>query len=167
MERPWGQGTKEGLWPIVSEKLRPSGQHLTWNSVLPTTTDLSLEVAPSSVESSNQTAALAYCLITDCKWPKGSGRTLGHTPLQESEAHCRLEDWSNFPGNPREAAHQSPWGILGSAQLTCQRRGAYFKVSPSAMDPYSLHTTSHSQMYTSSHDWILTCRSWDNKCLLS
>lgn len=76
---------------------------------------------------------------------------LAHTPLQESKAQRTLGDWSNFPDNPRKAAGQYPWDIWDSAQLNCQRTGAYSKVrrsricllsmiSPSAMPPYALHT---------------------------
>lgn len=76
---------------------------------------------------------------------------LAHTPLQESKAQRTLGDWSNFPDNPRKAADQYPWDIWDSAQLNCQRTGAYSKVrrsricllsmiSPSAMPPYALHT---------------------------
>lgn len=167
MERPWWQGTKESLWPTVSEKLRPSGQQLTRSSVLPATTGVSLEVAPPSVEPSNQTAAqLTIWLQTpsDLKaeakhWDTLSYKSQKHTADWKTGAISQVTP-EKQPINPLGAS----WD---SAQLTCQRRGAYFKVSPSAMDPYSLHTTSHSRMYTSSHDWILTCSNWGNKRLLS
>ena len=152
MERPWWQGTKEGLWPPVSEEQRPSVQYLTWNWVLSITTGMSLEVAPSSVKSSDQTVASAHSLITDSKRPKGRDAHSEHwdTLPYKSQKHTGGWKIGAISQVTQEKQLINPHkGSWDSAQFTWGRGGASFKDTLCHGSIFPPHP-SHSQMYTSS-----------------